>query len=83
VKMGELRVGDVVLNAFGETVNLLVGLTSTTCVWVCLSGPSHFVVGEARESEYDAGFGLSDIWDVYRGDRLLWSGCGTESVEQG
>ena len=81
MKNSDLQAGDVLVNAYGETVNLIVEITSETYAWVCLFGPSHFVIGVRQQAEYKPETPLYDIWDLYRGEVFVLNEAERRNVE--
>ncbi len=82
MRVANLRVGDVLVNAYGETVNLIVEITPETYAWVCLFGPPHFVIGVRQEEKYRPEVQLHDIWDLYRGGVFLLNEAERKSAER-
>lgn len=81
MRVANLRVGDVLVNAYGETVNLIVEITPETYAWVCLFGPPHFVVGVVMTTDYKPDTQLHAIWDLYRGGRFFLNEVETQNAE--
>lgn len=79
--VGDLEVGDVLVNAYGETVNLIVEAGPKVYSWVCLFGPPHFVVGVLQVADYKPEVPLQSIWDLYRGGAFVLNEAERRSVE--
>ena len=81
MKVCDLEVGDVLVNAYGETVNLIVEVGPDVYSWVCLFGPPHFVIGVRQVSAYKPEVPLHDIWDLYRGGVFFLNEAERKNVE--
>ncbi len=78
MKIADLQAGDCLVNAYGETVMLIVEKTPDEYAYVTLFGPPHYALGKVFRETCNTHVELGKIFDVYREGRFYLNAAASE-----